>query len=152
MAAALEQERPILSLHYGCSDVVQAEGAEAEGAEGGQADDLDGLSQCTDDSVRDDEQWSDSTDVQRGIRQAGQLYSIDIEPLLCRLRRELIETLAVKLGIRSVRVAQKLLTQVLERPPQDHRVSLNTFDREEDIFFPEQMTCGKKRRVAFSPL
>ncbi|GAA6066199.1 deleted in malignant brain tumors 1 protein-like [Tachysurus ichikawai] len=30
------------------------------------------------------------------------------------------ETLAVKLGIRSIRVAQKLLTQVLERPPQDH--------------------------------
>ncbi|GAA6075551.1 NACHT, LRR and PYD domains-containing protein 3-like, partial [Tachysurus ichikawai] len=29
------------------------------------------------------------------------------------------ETLAVKLGIRSVQVAQKLLTQVLERPPQD---------------------------------
>lgn len=48
------------------------------------------------------------------------------------------ETFAEKLGIRSVRVAKKILTQIAESLPQSYRLSLETYNGEMDTFdFPE---------------
>lgn len=48
------------------------------------------------------------------------------------------EVFALKLGLRSIRVAQKVLNQILESLPQDYRLAMESFNKEVDkCVFPE---------------
>ncbi len=50
------------------------------------------------------------------------------------------ENLALKLGIKSVRLAQNTLTRILESLPQDYRLAMENSDEEENNF-PEKEGC-----------
>ncbi len=54
------------------------------------------------------------------------------------------ETLALKLGIRSVRVAQRFLIEVHDRLPQNYSVSLFEPGGEEVLSFPDLEVSAEK--------